>query len=221
MATPGDEIAAGAGDRGHLRASHADRDRVIGTLKAAFVQGMLTKDEFDLRVGQTLASRTYADLAALTADLPSGPVTAKPPRPAWARHGQPVLRPGRVLAVASGLYAGAWGYELLLSPGWGDGSWAPALLFQGLVVYLGILLVCVGAILASRQGKRSGGQPPRGHGTRGPQSRRLPRADPGTKTPVADPRHRPTAEAVRTRRSRSSPFVPGTGSARSGPCATA
>jgi len=58
MAGPGDEIAARAGGRGHLRASHADREQVIGTLKAAFVQGMLAKDEFDLRVGQTLAART-------------------------------------------------------------------------------------------------------------------------------------------------------------------
>ena len=37
---------------------------MIGTLKAAFVAGMLAKDEFDLRVGQALASRTRAELAA-------------------------------------------------------------------------------------------------------------------------------------------------------------
>jgi Domain of unknown function (DUF1707) len=72
MAGPGNEIAAGTGGRGHLRASHADREQVIGTLKAAFVQGRLVKDEFDLRVGQALAPRTYAELAALTADLPAG-----------------------------------------------------------------------------------------------------------------------------------------------------
>jgi hypothetical protein len=40
--------------RGDLRASHADREQVIGTLKTAFVQGMLAKDEFDQRVGQGL-----------------------------------------------------------------------------------------------------------------------------------------------------------------------
>ena len=55
MAGPGYEIAAGAGGRGHLRASHADREQAIGTLKAAFVQGMLAKDEFDLRVGHNEA----------------------------------------------------------------------------------------------------------------------------------------------------------------------
>jgi hypothetical protein len=58
--------------RGHLRAAHVDRDRVVATLKAAFVQGRLNKDELDARVGQALAARTYAELAALTADLPAG-----------------------------------------------------------------------------------------------------------------------------------------------------
>src|SRR5215469_18967466 len=72
VAGPGDEIAAQAGSHGHLRASHADREQVVGTLKAAFVQGRLVKDEFDLRVGQALAPQTYAELAALTADLPAG-----------------------------------------------------------------------------------------------------------------------------------------------------
>ena len=69
MTAPADGTAAGPG--GYLRASHADRDRVIDGLKAAFVQGRLGQDEFDHRVGQALASRTYAELAALTADLPS------------------------------------------------------------------------------------------------------------------------------------------------------
>ena len=89
----------GAARRGRLRASDADREHVIETLKAAFVQGRLTKDELDLRVGQTFISRTYAELASLTADLPAGsagvprrpkpaPVPARPPAnkkaAAWA-----------------------------------------------------------------------------------------------------------------------------------------
>jgi hypothetical protein len=36
---------------------------VIGVLKAAFMQGMLAKDEFDLRAGQR--PREAADLSAL------------------------------------------------------------------------------------------------------------------------------------------------------------
>ena len=81
MAGPGDQTAAaGAAGRGRLRASHADREQVIEALKVAFVQDRLTKDEFDARVGQALASRTRAELAALIADIPAGLMAVPPPR---------------------------------------------------------------------------------------------------------------------------------------------
>ena len=58
MAGPGDQRTAAAGDRGHLRASHADREQAIEVLKAAYVQGRLTKAELDARTGQAFAART-------------------------------------------------------------------------------------------------------------------------------------------------------------------
>ena len=79
MAWPGDEQPVVAIGYGHLRASQADRERVIGTLKSAFVQGRLTRDEFDARIGQALASRTYAELAAVTAGISVGPAAPRPP----------------------------------------------------------------------------------------------------------------------------------------------
>jgi hypothetical protein len=79
MAGPADQTP-GAGDRSHLRTSHADREQVIDVVKAAFVQGRLAKDEFDQRIARVFASRTYADLAYLTADIPAGLVRAQPPR---------------------------------------------------------------------------------------------------------------------------------------------
>ena len=81
MAGPGDEVATGAGGHSLLRASHAEREQIIGVLKAAFVQGRLDKDEFDLRIGQALASQTRAELAALTADIPGPPAVSGPGRP--------------------------------------------------------------------------------------------------------------------------------------------
>jgi Domain of unknown function (DUF1707) len=80
MAEPGNEIAAGAGGRSQLRASNAEREQVIGLLKAAFVQGRLVMDEFDQRVGSALTSRTCAELADLTADIPAGLTGAQPPQ---------------------------------------------------------------------------------------------------------------------------------------------
>jgi len=73
---PGDELARAG--RGGLRASHADREQAIELLKAAFVQDRLDKNELDARVGRALASRTYADLAALIADIPAMPAPAVP-----------------------------------------------------------------------------------------------------------------------------------------------
>ena len=80
MAGPGNEKAAALVGSSHLRASHADREQVIDTLKAAFVQGRLTRDEFDERIGQALASRTCAYLAEVTADIPAGLAGARLPR---------------------------------------------------------------------------------------------------------------------------------------------
>jgi len=91
-AGPGDEIAAGAGGRGRLRASHADREQVIDLLKDAFVQGRLAKDELDARAGLAFASRTYAELAALTADIPARSAAAEP---------VPASTPARTLAKAA------------------------------------------------------------------------------------------------------------------------
>jgi Domain of unknown function (DUF1707) len=69
------------GAQAALRASRADRDRVIDLLKAAFVQGRLDRDEFDARIGRALASRTYRELAAVTAGIPAGLTGALPRRP--------------------------------------------------------------------------------------------------------------------------------------------
>jgi hypothetical protein len=90
MTGPGDQVAAAAGDPGHLRASHADREQVIDTLKVAFVHGWLTTGELDVGVGQALTARTYAELAAVTAGIPAGSRLARPPKSA-----RPLLqRPG-------------------------------------------------------------------------------------------------------------------------------
>jgi len=69
-AGPGGMVPSGYG---HMRSSQADRERAVDVLKAAFAEGRLDSEEYSERVGQVYASRTYADLAALTADLPTGP----------------------------------------------------------------------------------------------------------------------------------------------------
>jgi hypothetical protein len=57
-----------------MLASTADRERAIDVCKASYGEGRLTKEEFDARVHQITASRTYGDLAAVISDLPAGPL---------------------------------------------------------------------------------------------------------------------------------------------------
>ena len=64
---------------GGLRASDADREQAVEVLKAAFVQDGLAKAEFEAHVGRALASRTYAELAAVTAGIAAPLSTAQPP----------------------------------------------------------------------------------------------------------------------------------------------
>lgn len=106
MAGPGDL----AGDS-WLRASHADRDQVVALLQDAFVEGMLTRDELDVRVGRALAARTRGDLAALITDLPPIPAGAgRPAAPAGAADKVPRRRPlARASAQAAGCLVLAYG----------------------------------------------------------------------------------------------------------------
>ena len=82
-----------AAARGHLRASDADRERAIEALKVAFTRERLTRDELDVRLNRALLARTYAEVAAATADMPAGSGLARPEpaRPEPARSG-PVRR---------------------------------------------------------------------------------------------------------------------------------
>jgi len=57
-----------------MRASSADRERAVDVLKAAFAEGRLDQEEYNDRMGRAYAARTYGELAALTADLPVGPL---------------------------------------------------------------------------------------------------------------------------------------------------
>jgi hypothetical protein len=59
-----------------LRASDADRDRVIDVLRAAVTDGRLAPAEFDERLDAALAARTIDMLAPLTADLIAAPGSA-------------------------------------------------------------------------------------------------------------------------------------------------
>jgi hypothetical protein len=80
-------------DRGELRASHEDRDRVVERLRVAAGDGRLTSDELDERLDVALTARTYKELEALVVDLPVA-------GPAWAGGDLAAVSPKDVSRIA-------------------------------------------------------------------------------------------------------------------------
>ena len=87
--------------RGHMRAAQADREQAITVLKAAYAQGRLTKDELEVRAGRAFASRTYAELAALTADIPADSLAVGPTAAGSDAAGPAPSTPARTMAKAA------------------------------------------------------------------------------------------------------------------------
>jgi hypothetical protein len=92
-----------AGSYVRMRASTADLERSIAVLKTSFVEGRLTRQELDLRVGQALVSGFFAELMALTADLPVGTFGRLPAHPVT-----PASPRSRRLAVATAAAVLGW-----------------------------------------------------------------------------------------------------------------
>jgi hypothetical protein len=190
------EIAAVSADRGLLRASHADREQVVDTLKAAFVQGRLAKDEFDTRVGQAFASRTYAELAAVTGDIPAGPTGAQSPEN--TRIKASVCAITAAIVPLAGGWVGAWFGHV-------DNPETILLLISLTVVMLGAWLVTGSVVLLeSQQRKRSGRQvPPRSTPRGGSWASQRPASSaPAEQPPPIDHGQQHTAEAAPRRRPR-------------------
>ena len=168
MTGPQDPAAAG---RGPIRAGHADREHAIETLKTAFMDGQLTKDELDARAGQALAARTYADLAVLTADIPPRPPAARPARPPAPVRRRPLARAaaqsGACLIITA---AATWVWALLVAddghyrgiPGANPSyeSWAPLALILAFVAVFAAIAIAGSAVATSREQRRSRRQLP-------------------------------------------------------------
>jgi Domain of unknown function (DUF1707) len=157
---------ADAGGRGDMRASDVERELTIDVLKAAFMQGRLTKDELAERVGRALASRTYTDLDSLTADIPreaaarrliSAPVP-RPAGPALPRTRAPVdAYAGRYdrAFVATALFSGL---TIVAAFVLNDGATSGLLALIGILSGLISMALLAAHVRAERRGERQGGQ---------------------------------------------------------------
>jgi hypothetical protein len=145
MTEPGSDLALQA-ERDELVPVY--RFQVNSTLKAALVQGRLTEDEYEERVGQAAVLRSRAELAALVADLPVGRMDA-PARPPTSKD----VRIGIGVIIAA---AGVVAAILLSNP---DNALAFLVFIGAAVTLLVAPIVTVGMMVDVRRQKRT-----RGHG---------------------------------------------------------
>ena len=184
------------GGCGDLRASHADREQVIDRLKVAFVQGRLGEDEFDVRVGYVLASRTYADLAVLTADILTEPTGAQPLEPARQSDNVPAPKTiARVTAAGAGASMVFIGAELMKS----GGNPAVGVVVVGLTGLLAAALIAGLLLFLSYVFNKSSRRQPaqRAPSANGRRAQRLLSADPAGQLPRISHEPRHTAKAGR------------------------
>jgi hypothetical protein len=195
-AWPGDETERTGGV-----APRPDREQVIEALKAAFVQGRLGRDDFDQRVGQALAA--YAELDALTADIPA----TRPTAPSAAEKPQVTREAYNRGLVARGAIGGAGVVMLLAFTGVTIATGNPFIGFMlsgvlgaFMVAVLGGVLTLVLWVLESSGGRSS--RRTRPPGARAKAAQRLASAEQAD-MPGKHPRDgRHTAEAVRDRLTR-------------------
>ncbi|MDP9863038.1 MULTISPECIES: DUF1707 SHOCT-like domain-containing protein [Streptosporangium] len=136
-----------------MRASDGDRDRVAEVLREHYAQGRLTVEEFDERLEQLYASRTYGELATLTSDLPDvdlGRLPAPAPRSPERRDIGQAQRKGLTAmwatwGTASGINWAIWlilgvtdGFDFPYPwPLWVMGPWGVVLLVTTIATGLG------------------------------------------------------------------------------------
>jgi uncharacterized protein DUF1707 len=122
--------------RDQMRASDADRERVVEHLRTALQEGRLDLGEYDERMQRAYAAKTYGDLDGLLTDLPvaqppappGAPVEQRPKHPTveWLAHQWQGWVPAALVLTAIWALSGFGDYW----PGWIIGIWGVALLWR-------------------------------------------------------------------------------------------
>ncbi len=125
-------------ERPEIRASDAERERVVAFLRDQTAEGRLTADELDERVGRAYAAVTRGELQRLVRDLPDPPLGRQPARQ------RPRRRPRRGIVVVgtAGLVAMRLPWLALIL------VWTAFALTIALVALVAVLAVTVGPLIA-------------------------------------------------------------------------
>ncbi|MFG1607375.1 DUF1707 domain-containing protein [Actinoplanes sp. NPDC049265] len=119
-----------------MRAGDADRQQVAERLRVALDDGRLDLSEYDDRLRQTYAAKTYGELERVTTDLPAVPVTPAAPAPGtnltgrWLVHVWDEYVTAVAICVAIWLTTGIGGDLGFFWPIWVAGPWGALLVWR-------------------------------------------------------------------------------------------
>src|SRR5262249_62179218 len=102
---------SGPADQGHMRGGDTDREQAANVLREAAGQGRISMDELDERLELAYAAKTYADLSAVTHDLPQAGTALSQAgvAPAADRIGGTARNKFSIAIMSGGRRVGAWG----------------------------------------------------------------------------------------------------------------
>jgi hypothetical protein len=146
--------------RPELRASDAERERVAAFLRHHSLEGRLTTDELDERLGRAYRAVTVGELDELVVDLPGSPLW-RPPR---GRPAPPAVRPSPNLAplaiAACVVLVAPWLLGVATSIVLALGIAFVAVLFALAFVLAPVMLIVLAVVVAVRRHLRRSWGPP-------------------------------------------------------------
>ena len=147
----------------NLRAADTDRHQIAERLKSALDEGRLSLGEYDERVREAYAARTYAELEVLVADLPRPGLSAADVQ---ARRAAEIKRDARRLPTALAVLWTVWGALFAVNLV----VWAVVAVTTGLDLYFWPIWLAVpaAALLAVTAGVQSMRRPGRRRDSPGP-----------------------------------------------------
>jgi hypothetical protein len=132
-----------------LRASDSDREAYVAVLQGAYVDGRLSKVEYDERIAQAYSATTYAELRPLLADLPVGPGDVPGPPVQRATDAVVAATSGAERILPAGAKADQPQIVAILTESRREGRWAVGSTTTAIAVLGSVRLDLAGAVLES------------------------------------------------------------------------
>jgi Domain of unknown function (DUF1707) len=147
-----------------IRASDADRDRIVTALRENLADGRLTTEEFDERLDKALAAKTLGELEGLMADLPGTGISQRADPLLDRAEGNPPSRPGRFYPARRTAWGALFTLGVLVLVIWLISGAHASLSFLWVVAALAVLIIARRIRGGRARSERTSARPRRNHG---------------------------------------------------------